>query len=188
MKLVASTMSTPWSQLSYIVDVESEPIVRACAFQSLNALAKKAGPEFSLKSLKTVNKVPGVTDVIVNWLDGDLNAMNSLKVLQPGGEFTQECWKALRKVRGGTVISYQDLARRAGRRRGRRRAHQPADRAIRAGRTRAVLLGAQALQDAARWRAIDLRLAQAPGGTGPIVPAAVAGPSGAARACWIMRG
>lgn len=115
MKLVSATIKTPWSSLSVIVDVEHSPIVRASAFQSLNTLIKKAGPEFSGTSIKPVAKIPGVTELILNWIDGDLDAMNSLKVQQPGGEFTQACWKALRKVRGGTVISYQDLARRAGR-------------------------------------------------------------------------
>lgn len=115
MKLVAATLKTPWAELSYIVDVESSPVVRACAFQSLNSLTKKAGPDFSLSELKTVSRIPGVTDKITNWIDGDLDAMNALAVSQPGGEFTQDCWKALRKVRGGSVISYQDLARRAGR-------------------------------------------------------------------------
>ena len=34
---------------------------------------------------------------------------------QPGGEFTQDVWKALRTVKGGKVISYADLAAKAGR-------------------------------------------------------------------------
>ena len=76
---------------------------------------KKAGPEFTNSTVKTVSKIDDVSQAIKNWLDGDLDAMNSLKVLQPGGEFTQDVYAALRKVKAGNVISYQDLARRAGR-------------------------------------------------------------------------
>lgn len=33
---------------------------------------------------------------------------------QPGASFSQAAWKAMRKVRAGKVISYADLAKRAG--------------------------------------------------------------------------
>jgi methylated-DNA-[protein]-cysteine S-methyltransferase len=49
-----------------------------------------------------------------DWVDGDLDAFSQLKVLQPGGDFMQSCWKMLRKVKGGKVISYADLAQKAG--------------------------------------------------------------------------
>ena len=113
MKLIATTLKTPWAPLSAIVDVEKSPIVRACSFQSLNALIKKAA--FTQEKISLDNNLEGVIGVIENWIDGDLNAMKSLAVSQPGGEFMQDCWATLQKVNGGTVISYQDLARRAGR-------------------------------------------------------------------------
>ena len=115
MKLVASSIKTPWVPISVIVDIEKSPVVRACAFEPLDTLMKKAGPEFTNSTVKTVSKIDDVSQAIKNWLDGDLDAMNSLKVLQPGGEFTQDVYAALRKVKAGNVISYQDLARRAGR-------------------------------------------------------------------------
>jgi methylated-DNA-[protein]-cysteine S-methyltransferase len=34
--------------------------------------------------------------------------------MQPGGEFSQSAWRAMRKVRGGSVISYAELAEKAG--------------------------------------------------------------------------
>lgn len=113
MKLAGTTLKTPWAPLSFIVDVENSPVVRACAFETLGSLTKKAS--FTSEKIIKDAKLDGVAAVIENWLDGDLDAMKSLKVFQPGGEFMQECWTVLRKVRGGTVVSYQDLARRAGR-------------------------------------------------------------------------
>ena len=115
MKLVATSIKTPWVPISVIVDIEKYPVVRACAFEPLDKLMKKAGPEFTKSTLKSVTKIDTVSQAIKSWLDGDLDAMNSLQVLQPGGEFTQDVYVALRKVKAGNVISYQDLARRAGR-------------------------------------------------------------------------
>ena len=60
-------------------------------------------------------KLAGVASVVKSWVDGDLDAFRSLKVRQPGGEFTQDVWTALRKVKAGQVISYADLAAKAGR-------------------------------------------------------------------------
>jgi methylated-DNA-[protein]-cysteine S-methyltransferase len=63
---------------------------------------------------KKDTKLAGVTSVVNDWVDGDLDAFSQLKVLQPGGDFMQSCWKMLRKVKGGKVISYADLAQKAG--------------------------------------------------------------------------
>lgn len=115
MKFVATTIKTPWVPISVIVDIEKSPVVRACSFESIEKLMKKAGPEFTKSTVSKVSKIADVSEIINNWLDGDLNAMSSLNTLQPGGEFTQQCWAALRNVKAGTAISYQDLARRAGR-------------------------------------------------------------------------
>jgi methylated-DNA-[protein]-cysteine S-methyltransferase len=48
------------------------------------------------------------------YFDGDISAINSIKVSQPGATFSQSAWKAMRKVSAGKVISYADLAKRAG--------------------------------------------------------------------------
>ena len=61
-----------------------------------------------------LNKLAGVTGVVNNWLDGDLNAFDDLHVMQLGGEFRQSCWKALRKVKAGKIITYAQLAHKAG--------------------------------------------------------------------------
>ena len=49
------------------------------------------------------------------WSDGRaLNALDAVPVLQAGGEFRQHCWHALRSVKAGTVLTYAELAERAG--------------------------------------------------------------------------
>ena len=62
--------------------------------------------------IKTVSKLPAISDLIEDYFDGDLAAINGIKVSQPGGAFSQAAWKAMRKVKG--AISYAELAKRAG--------------------------------------------------------------------------
>ena len=52
--------------------------------------------------------------VIASWLDGDVDAILEVPVDQPGGEFQQAAWQAMRRVKGGTTVSYSDLARMSG--------------------------------------------------------------------------
>jgi len=108
-------IKTPWGPIATFVDVTKEPVVVAAAFSDIPKFLKKAGQKLDIVEFKTDAKLAGVTQVVKSWIDGDVNAFNTLKVRQPGGEFTQEVWKALRKVKGGTVISYADLAAKAGR-------------------------------------------------------------------------
>jgi methylated-DNA-[protein]-cysteine S-methyltransferase len=47
--------------------------------------------------------------------DGDVDALRALDVAQPGGEFFQDAWAALRGVEPGQRVTYSELAVRAGR-------------------------------------------------------------------------
>jgi len=53
-----------------------------------------------------------ISELLKDYFDGDISAINGIKVSQPGATFSQAAWKAMRKVKG--VISYADLAERAG--------------------------------------------------------------------------
>lgn len=108
-------IKTPWGPMATIVDVTNSPVVIGAAFSDLPTLIKKANGKIPVVTFTKDAKLAGVTAVVNNWLDGQVNAFDSLKVRQPGGEFMQECWKSLRKVRGGTVWSYAELAEAAGR-------------------------------------------------------------------------
>lgn len=51
---------------------------------------------------------------VAAYLDGDVGAIDDLPVRQPGPEFRQACWKAMRAVPAGETISYRELAEAAG--------------------------------------------------------------------------
>jgi len=106
---------TPWGPIATFVDVAKEPVVIGAAFSEIPKFLKKSGHKLNIVEFKSDAKLAGVTSVVKSWVDGDLDAFKSLKVRQSGGEFTQDVWTALRKVKGGQVISYADLAAKAGR-------------------------------------------------------------------------
>lgn len=108
-------IKTPWQPMSVIIEAGDKPVVVAAAFQSMSDLVTKASGKLDIGKMRKDAQLQGVTAVVNNWIDGQLDAFDALTVRQPGGEFMQDCWKALRTVRGGTVVSYADLALKAGR-------------------------------------------------------------------------
>ena len=66
------------------------------------------------KDVRIVKSIPVISDLISDYFDGNLLAINAIKVRQPGAAFSQAAWKAMRKIAAGKVISYADLAAKAG--------------------------------------------------------------------------
>ena len=64
--------------------------------------------------MKVVKSIPVISDLINDYFDGDISAINAIQVRQPGAHFSQAAWKAMKKVKAGSVISYGELAERAG--------------------------------------------------------------------------
>ena len=110
--LLSSTMASPIGKLYLLTRGETVLGLNLSGFQDLlsslsdNELAEKIGKS---------QKIKGITDKLEDYFDGDLKAINAIKVKQPGGEFSQSAWSAMRKIKAGTTESYSDLAYRAGR-------------------------------------------------------------------------
>ena len=66
------------------------------------------------KDVRIVKVIPVISDLISDYFDGNLSAINAIKVRQPGAAFSQAAWRAMRKIAAGKVISYADLASKAG--------------------------------------------------------------------------
>jgi methylated-DNA-[protein]-cysteine S-methyltransferase len=115
MRLIGATLETPWKPLSMIVDLEGVDgtTVVAAAFEPMKHLVGKGG--FTPGNISSDPSLGGLSAVVADYIDGKTNAFDALVVRQPGGEFMQACWTALRKVRSGTVVSYAQLAAAAGR-------------------------------------------------------------------------
>lgn len=64
--------------------------------------------------LRQVNDLGPFSSALAAYFDGDVRAMDTLPVLQPGGAFRQAAWKVMRDVPPGQTITYAELATRAG--------------------------------------------------------------------------
>ena len=111
MTLLLSSLDTPVGTLNLIAD---EHLLLAANLSNIKALHESLDERYLGREVKKVKKIPVVTDLINDYFDGDISALNAIKVHQPGAPFSQEAWKAMKKVRPGSVISYADLADRAG--------------------------------------------------------------------------
>ena len=108
--LIAST-STPVGTLNMIADGE---LLLGANLSSIRALKDGLDSIYRGSDFKEVSKIPVISDLISDYFDGDLNAINGIKVSQPGGSFSQAAWKAMRKIAPGKTWSYADLAEKAG--------------------------------------------------------------------------
>ena len=111
MTLLLSSLDTPVGTLNLIAD---EQLLLAANLSNLKALKESLDSRYESREIKKVKKIPVISDLISDYFDGDISALNAIKVSQPGASFSQEAWKAMKKVRPGSVISYSDLADRAG--------------------------------------------------------------------------
>ena len=104
MPLFLSSLKTPVGTLNLLAD---EQILIGANFSSVSELG-------TVQDAKTVKSIPIITDLISDYFDGDLTALNGIQVRQDGAVFSQSAWKAMRKVKAGKTLSYADLADRAG--------------------------------------------------------------------------
>jgi len=109
--LLLSTLATPIGNLNLIAD---QHILLAANLSHLKALKESLGADDAAHDIKSVAKIPVITDLINDYFAGDISALNSIQVRQPGAPFSQAAWKAMKKIKPGAVISYADLAERAG--------------------------------------------------------------------------
>lgn len=56
----------------------------------------------------------GLASAIRRYFEGDIAVLSNLPVATSGTPFQTDVWKALRKIKDGTAISYAELARRIG--------------------------------------------------------------------------
>lgn len=104
MPLLVTSLKTPVGTLNLLAD---DQILIGANLSSISA--------FNVNTeLKSVKNIPVISQLISDYFDGDLSAINAIKVRQPGASFSQAAWKAMRKVSAGKVISYSDLADKAG--------------------------------------------------------------------------
>ena len=109
--LLRTTLKTPVGALSL---VSREHILIAAGFTSQDKLLASISKQERQLESKKVNQIPIISELVSDYFDGDLRALDGIKVDQQGEKFSQSAWRVMRKVSPGKTISYADLAKRAG--------------------------------------------------------------------------
>jgi len=109
--LLTSTFKSPVGSLYLVSD---EHILLGAGFRSFADLFERMDPIDSGKKPNSIKTIPIITDLISDYFDGDISAFGGIQTRQPGAEFSQAAWKAMRKIPAGKVWSYSELAKRAG--------------------------------------------------------------------------
>lgn len=109
--LLSATIDSPVGKLYLLSRGETVLGLNHSGYRDL--LSGLSQDELKEKIGKTT-KVKGITDKLSDYFDGDLTAINSIKVRQPGAAFSQAAWSSMRKIKAGSMESYADLAYRAG--------------------------------------------------------------------------
>ena len=112
-KYLIHEINIPWSKIATVLDVTKNPVVVGSGFKPINKLIKQLNLKEDIKLIKDT-KLEGITEIVKDWIDGDLDAFRKIKLKQEGAEFMQSCWNQLRKIDGGKVLSYAQLAKKAG--------------------------------------------------------------------------
>ncbi len=112
-KYLIHEINTPWSKIATVLDVTKNPVVVGAGFKPINKLIKQLNLKEDIKLTKDT-KLEGITEIVKDWIDGDLDAFRKIKLKQDGAEFMQSCWNQLRKMDGVKVLSYAQLAKKAG--------------------------------------------------------------------------
>lgn len=89
-------------------------ILLASGFEGFEKLESRLEADDKSRKVTKVKSIEIISDLIEDYLAGDLKAIDGIAVRQPGERFSQSAWKAMRKIPAGKMISYGDLAKRAG--------------------------------------------------------------------------
>ena len=109
--LLSRTLSSPIGKL-YLVT--RDDVVLGLNLSGIDEIV--ATLDADLQQLKITKEVrPSLaTQALMDYFDGDLRAINAIKVRQRGGDFSQAAWSGMRKIKAGKTESYAELAKRAG--------------------------------------------------------------------------
>jgi len=110
-ELISTTMASPIGKLHLLTRGD---VVLGLNLSGFQDLLSSLSPHELEEKIGKASRIKGVSEKIADYFDGDLKAINSIKVKQPGGEFSQAAWSAMRKIKAGTMDSYADLAHSAG--------------------------------------------------------------------------
>jgi methylated-DNA-[protein]-cysteine S-methyltransferase len=107
MTIDATTIATPLGELALLA---RHDVIVASGFAEPEQMAAR----FASEDLVLRPDLGRLSERVAAYFDGEVTALNDLPVSQPGGDFFQAAWKAMREVPPGETVTYAELADRAG--------------------------------------------------------------------------
>jgi methylated-DNA-[protein]-cysteine S-methyltransferase len=114
-RFLVDRAATPIGELFVVVDTDGR--LRTVDWtdheaRALRLLRIHYGKDLRLEPARNPG---GMTAAMRAYFSGHLGAIDRLPTATAGTPFQREVWKALRRIRCGTTVSYAELARRIGR-------------------------------------------------------------------------
>lgn len=110
--LTATEVATPVGPLAIVTDGGT---VVASGFTSIQDQVDRLAPSLRGRGVVRTDDLGAVTDAVRAYFTGDVGALDTVPVRQPGGAFTQEAWRVMRDIPAGSTWSYAELAAKSGR-------------------------------------------------------------------------
>jgi methylated-DNA-[protein]-cysteine S-methyltransferase len=104
----STTLRTAVGELSLLVH---DDVLVAAGFTPAEEQHGRLHTRVPLRHVRSLGQFSAALSA---YFDGDLRAMDTLPVDQPGGAFRQAAWKVMREVPPGETITYTELATRVG--------------------------------------------------------------------------
>ena len=110
LRLPYARYRVPGGSITVVVDPTEGEAVTMSTFGPLGHLRERhRGTAIFVKA-----ELSDVGEAIAAYLDGELDAIDAIRVVQHGGPFMERAWAAMREVKAGTTITYAELAGAAG--------------------------------------------------------------------------
>jgi methylated-DNA-[protein]-cysteine S-methyltransferase len=108
--LITSTIETPLGDMSLI---GTQECLHVASFTSdVDGLRDRLQPSLRAEPVRRGDS--SAAAALRDYFAGDVGALTTVAVSQPGGPFHARVWAAMREVAPGTTVSYAELAARAG--------------------------------------------------------------------------
>ncbi|CAN5865282.1 methylated-DNA--[protein]-cysteine S-methyltransferase [soil metagenome] len=108
-----TTTDTPTGPFTFVAD--DDVVLTSGWTDDVAVLLERIGDDVRPAEVSERTGASRISDAVTAYHGGDLTAPDAIAVRQASGPFITAAWAALRKVEAGEVITYTDLAARAGR-------------------------------------------------------------------------
>jgi methylated-DNA-[protein]-cysteine S-methyltransferase len=103
------------SPVGPLVVMAREGVVVTSGFGTVDEVSALLPPYLRDAELREDADLGSIADAVAAYTSGDLEALDTVLVEQPGGPFLSEVWRVMREIPPGTTWSYTELATKAGR-------------------------------------------------------------------------